>query len=41
MAAHTFDPRLIWDNTTLDENGYPPPPQEEEAETLEIVGTHR
>jgi paraquat-inducible protein A len=39
MAAHTFDPRLIWDNTTLDENGYPP--QQEEAETLEIVGTHR
>ncbi len=40
MAAHTFDPRLIWDNTTLDENGYPPP-QQEEAVTLEIVGTHR
>lgn len=24
FAAHNFDPRLIWDNTTLDENGYPP-----------------
>lgn len=24
FAAHSFDPRLIWDNTTLDENGYPP-----------------
>ncbi len=23
FAAHSFDPRLIWDNTSLDENGYP------------------
>jgi paraquat-inducible protein A len=33
FAAHNFDPRLIWDNTTLDENGYPPEPQRGEVDT--------
>ncbi|MFT5929568.1 MAG: paraquat-inducible protein A, partial [Candidatus Azotimanducaceae bacterium] len=23
LAAHSFDPRLIWDNTLLDPNGMP------------------
>lgn len=30
IAAHNFDPRLIWDNTTLDENGFPPIESKEE-----------
>lgn len=41
IAAHNFDPRLIWDNTTLDENGYPPGAgkisQAEEGATQEIT----
>jgi paraquat-inducible protein A len=40
MAAHNFDPRLIWDNTTLDENGYPLQ-QQEQAAILEMAETHR
>jgi uncharacterized paraquat-inducible protein A len=23
LAAHSFDPRLIWDNTSLDSDGMP------------------
>lgn len=33
FAAHNFDPRLIWDNTTLNENGYPPEPERGEVDT--------
>ena len=37
FAAHNFDPRLIWDNTTLDENGFPPNVDAKEEGNIESL----